>query len=216
MRTNWSGCTKHYASSGLFKYYIGIRLTIQFLLTLTLWARHFTLQKWTTTPFTTWMYVYIYRKFNIWSWYMFILIILNRINHKRPSTIEKLTAFKELPTIINILKHFTFTNAFVFYVSICTNTFISLTKSIWLAFSILTFNWKKPKEYWHYGIYFNKYTYQNSGNYIYVNDSGLKRIYMRLSPTFAYSRNVHKSRHTRTFVVDTMCIRWTVAVVTFY
>lgn len=66
------------------------------------WAKHFTLQKWTTTPFTTWMYVYIYRKFNIWSWYMFILIILNRINHKRPNTIEKLTAFKELPTIVNI------------------------------------------------------------------------------------------------------------------
>lgn len=102
MRTNWSGCTKHYASSGLFKYYIGIRLTIQFLLTLTLLAKHFTLQKWTTTPFTTWMYVYIYRKFNIWSWYMLILIILYRINHKRPNTIEKLTAFKELLTIVNI------------------------------------------------------------------------------------------------------------------
>lgn len=64
-----------------------------------------------------------------------------------------------MPTIVNI-QHFTFTNAFVFYVSMCTNTFISLTKSIWLAFSILTFNWKKPKKYWHYGIYFNKYTYQ--------------------------------------------------------
>lgn len=48
---------------------------------------------------------------------------------------------------------------------------------------------------------------KNGGNNIYVNDSGLKRICMRLSPTFAYSRNVHKSRHTRTFVVDTMCIR---------
>lgn len=33
---------------------------------------------------------------------MLILIILNRINHKRPNTIEKLTAFKELPTIVNI------------------------------------------------------------------------------------------------------------------
>lgn len=57
---------------------------------------------------------------------------------------------------------------------------------------------------------------KNGGNYIYVNDLGLKWICMRLSFIFVYFRNVYKFRYICIFVVDIMCIWWIVVVVIFY